>query len=156
MNTYELTKYPKVFKFSYWGAFDSIKNKDTCARGDIISNRNDFVEQWDIKKAYETKSILELCNIFSNYHQYGEQNEFDHIETYQSKLGEIIIIASPYANNICDLAIKIGFKKYIPLYAPSATTFLACFNNLKQVGESLKFVKQEVKNHRIKLLLSIK
>ena len=43
----DLTKYPTLFKNSYWGCFEGERNIQID--DDILKNRNEFVEEFNIK-----------------------------------------------------------------------------------------------------------
>jgi hypothetical protein len=81
MQYYEKTAYPKIFKYSYWGAF---KATDDRPNPDIIENRNAFVKDLQIVSRWKSGG--------RNKHR----TEMDHQEFYEDKLGRMVQVYSEY------------------------------------------------------------
>lgn len=54
MKSYEATQYPRIFKDTYWGEF-TVNHRDDPT---IFSNRNNFVEQYNIVKRVPTPKFI--------------------------------------------------------------------------------------------------
>jgi len=88
---YTLTAYPKLYNHVYWGS-----NED--APYSIITNRNNFVVEYDIVSSQSYKKIHH-----QNIYRYIEDTKtgcnlrhIDHVEWYYTKQHEFIVISSPY------------------------------------------------------------
>jgi len=116
----DFTNYPKIFRTSYWGAFEGE------AKTDINDNRNDFVDVFKIQRYYRMpKYMLRKCSNLLNYHV-NNGVKLDHIETYKTKDNQCIIVNSPYSVSP-EEETKIlaqGYIKYKPLYNNMATTYI--------------------------------
>ncbi|MCH8486856.1 MAG: hypothetical protein LAT75_08320 [Candidatus Cyclonatronum sp.] len=122
MNRYsDLTKYPKLFKNSYWGSFQV--DKDPPEK-EIVSNRNRFSEEYEL--------ISFIC---SERPKVGSKL-FDHCELYKSKNG-FTFITSPYDENSND-AERFGLTKYLKLYHPASNTYIKHFNSKIEFNKFLK------------------
>ncbi|GMF25768.1 unnamed protein product [Phytophthora lilii] len=112
----ELTKYPKIYANTYWGRFDGKCDEE------VISNRNEFTEEFGIKKQDMPKklnmSIFVLRNgIYWNY--------IDHTECYFNGKS-YVVITSPYGTyEDEDVFMRAtGFSKYKKLYSQDANTYI--------------------------------
>lgn len=114
---YQKTKYPNIFKNTYWGK--RVETDDV-----IITNRNKFVENNNIKRF--AKSIpyqVEENEIFKHY----QEHIFDHEEYYLTMNKHYILISSPYISNenkqdkIYD---ELGWIKIDKLYDSGASTYM--------------------------------
>jgi hypothetical protein len=94
MKYYELTEYPHIFKYCYWGNFSAtfgIKpDKGT------VENRNAFIKEHQIVSHRR----------FTSTEYRKNKTEADHQEIYEDKLGRIIQVYSEHYS-----------KKY-PMYKP--------------------------------------
>ena len=111
MNNYELTKYPLLYKKTYWGKInyeDNLKN--------IIRNRNIFIENLSIIK-YLTKVPQYISN------EYVKYDFIDHVEVYLTSDKKYIIISSPY-NESKKEYYKYRWIKINRLYNNSAHTWM--------------------------------
>jgi hypothetical protein len=143
----QLTKYPLLFKV-YWGNFDATKNADDITK-EIIENRNKLVETYKIKGQSNAKSGYALM-----FDEFGNgRKEYDHPEVYSTTDGKIICITSVYNGCLPDEALEVGFKKVGPLYSRGATTFMAVFDNMKEVRKAIK-KRNEIKKQKRKELIS--
>ena len=103
MKNYKLTKYPLLYRRTYWGKIDyeeTYKN--------IIMNRNIFIENLNIKK-YLTKIPKYISNEYINY------DFIDHVEVYLTNDKKYIIISSPY-NEYKEQYYKYKWIKINKLY----------------------------------------
>lgn len=124
---FEMTKYPRIFKYTYWGSFDA---KDDELKSGIFENRNEFVKKYDVKK-------LANCPILGNKPE--KHTLFDHCELYKTNDG-FVLITSPYVGDdsekfVTDKLCNLGFEVLPPLYHPSAKTFLKKFAKKTDVNK---------------------
>jgi len=99
MSYYELTKYPHIYKNSYWGSF---KSKNDKPDKETVENRNVFIETHQIV-AYKRLT-------HSQSHKY--KTDADHQEWYEDKQGRIIQVYSEYPRKEYPM-----FKPMRPIYA---------------------------------------
>ena len=117
------TKYPKIFESTYWDGHDGGSHPQ------IIVNRNNFVEEFDIVSWMEPENPKTLKpplrgNRFKNEvnPEYPWNHTFDHFELYKrkGKLGYVAVFSryhdihpnNEYYQNVIDL----GYKQYSQLY----------------------------------------
>jgi hypothetical protein len=127
-HNYEKTKYPNIYKNTYWGRF---KYDDTVIRiqtGDdeIIKNRNDFIKNFKIKK-FQRDSIIE--NMLHPLKNGNSHRKFlDHVEAYKDDDKNYVVITSPYTLALGDVDVeqmkKWGWVQIGPLYHNDATSFV--------------------------------
>ena len=131
IKNFEKTKYPEIYKDTYWGNLEY--GKDAA----IIDARNIFVEKHKIVKS----SVM-------RYQLLEESLEFPflpHHEIYLTLTESIIFIYSPYEidQKFRDFNKSEGFEEIDSLYHEMAKTYLLELPNI----EVLKFW---VKNFKIK------
>jgi hypothetical protein len=114
-----MTEYPKIFKNVYWGNFDNETDK---LEQNIIENRNNFVKEFEIVRV---KNIPQKYHKYYNFEKRYNENKdfFDHVEEYKTKNNDYLVICSPYYNQD-ELAKKLGYRKYKPLYSLGAFTYI--------------------------------
>ena len=137
---YEKTKYPKIFKKSYWGRHLYGGQYDD----DIIENRNMFVTNCQIKE-YKTYIPNDFINLFRIRH-------FDHVEYYVMENKDIIILTSVAEGaNLDNYFQKLGFKKYKKLYSPCSTTYFGIipYNWKNKLSDIRKIIKKYLKENYI-------
>lgn len=112
---YEITDYPKIYNKVYWGFFQ------ITSESDIIENRNNFVEKYNIKKCIEKRGRIfeKLERIVLKYE--GEVR-LDHLEYYMTEDKDFIVINSPYIQDACYDEYK--WKEIYKLYSHSAKTYI--------------------------------
>ena len=129
---YQKTNYPKLFQFTYWGTFEF---KDKYNEMNIINNRNNFVESYEIKKQ------AHFC-YENSIRSDGSGVGFDHLEYYRDNKKAIVIINSPYKDAINEQnynkLIGGGFKEINPLYSNYCYTFIIVFSTLAEYKKWLK------------------
>ena len=131
LKLYERTRYPKIFKGSYWGGHI----QDHPGDDEVIENRNQFIPEYGITRRISDVPQY-IRKILGTYG--GIKNSLlDHIEVYYNfNAKQYIIIVSPYIwperNEDWEKAIEYfssnNFKLYKPLYAKSASTFIRVIN----------------------------
>mgnify|MGYP006291291231 CR=1 FL=1 len=129
----QLTNYPSLFKYSYWGSFvcDDYDNDQRNDLLEIVNNRNIFVNEFDIKARITVRDVPYWANhdnAMQQYINFGQYiTYFDHMEAYEIIKGKYyIIVSSPYSSVIHDETIldKSGFIPYKKLYNKRADTFI--------------------------------
>ncbi len=113
MRNYELTKYPLIYKKTYWGLTVVDDNDDNKK---IIRNRNNFVENFNVVK---------IVSIIPKYvsENYTCSNIFDHIEVYLTNDKKYIIVSSSY-NNDKEEYEKYNWVRINRLYSSSCYTYI--------------------------------
>lgn len=99
MRYYEMTKYPRIYKHSYWGSFDAKSDKPDEG---TVENRNAFIENHHIvtyKRLTHSQS-------------YKNKTDADHQEAYEDKWGRIVQVYSQYETKPHPL-----YKTMKPIYA---------------------------------------
>ena len=113
MDCYLRTKYPKIYKKTYWGGF----NENINITEEIIENRNKFVENYDIAKC-----VMKIPRkIQKHFDALGLR--LDHQECYLTHDKTYVLIASPY----CDDRVVYenqGWHGIEPIYSTAAWTFI--------------------------------
>lgn len=123
-----------IYKNTYWGQTEvNSKNIRTLTSYDIISNRNEFVYEYEIKSYLNNDS-----DIFS-FESYGKNshfsNFFDNIEIYLNNLEEYVLITSPTNLNTSyyqefRFMEKFKFKKIYNLYSTEGKSYVKVGNLL--------------------------
>lgn len=131
----EMTKYPKIFKDSYWGNFSRHSDKDLV----VFENRCRFVEEFEIvSNSIHAKSVMRFLN---STRMYYHRKYFDHIESYKTRAGCIFIMVSPYDPTIGDVLRTIGFEEIYPLYVHYVPTYIyriESTRDLKRASDGLR------------------
>ena len=125
-NFAEQTAYPKLFKHTYWGAFE-----EECDP-QIIANRNAMVKKYEITRA------AARCGLF-------QVGVLDHPELYVAGYGRphIILFISIYQKD--DMS-RFGFEKTEPIYMPGVTTWVRTFFNIRNYRGWMKTIEEKCKN----------
>ena len=118
---YEHTKYPKIYKKTYWGQFEKFVDLN------IINNRNEFIEDFNIdRKCKFTKKFFKNNPKFEHY-MTNEPNVFDHTEAYRDNNNNYVIVVSPYGE--CDdFLFDLGFTRLYNLYSHSSYSYVICLD----------------------------
>lgn len=140
---FEMTKHPKIYINTYWGNFKSMGYIDTITNTrDVIANRNDFIEDFNIKSFGGCKTIYTFVDVMKrNYNRI-----FDHCEVYKTNDRKYVLIISPYYDSnkndslIEDFKEEFGFNEIYTLYSTRTITMIKIIDNLKELKkESNKF-----------------
>lgn len=119
---YTLTKYPDVYKKTYWGRSKFLFSDKNNV---VIKNRNSFINDYEIDINYKKKKPTFLSN-----YTFELKNKYltlgDHPEVYKNKNGDWVLIVSPYSNCIDDteFILKTGFKRIYTLYDESSVSYI--------------------------------
>lgn len=125
-NFAEQTAYPKLFKHTYWGAFEQECDPQ------IIANRNAMVKKYEITRAAKIHGL-----VFSI---------LDHPELYAAGRGltaHVIFFISIYQKDDMN---RFGFEKTEPIYMPGTTTWARTFFNIYNYRRWLKAIEDAFKN----------
>jgi hypothetical protein len=93
---YEKTAYPKIFKYSYWGSFNAIKDKPDKG---TVENRNAFVKDLQIVSHWKSGGVIQK-----------HRTEMDHQEFYEDKWGRMVQVYSEYP--------RTHYMRFIPQFTP--------------------------------------
>ena len=121
MKNYELTKYPIIYKKTYWGKidYDNSFNK-------IIMNRNIFIENLNI-----IKSLNKVPQYISN--EYKNYDFIDHVEVYLTNDRKYVIISSSYSE-YKEQYYKYKWIKINKLYNNNSHTWIKIIEMLPKRG----------------------
>ena len=124
MSTYQSTEYPQIYINTYWGS--SPLDHQNGITPDIITNRNNFIRDYNINKCvrdppkYIEKQIQNEVNL----------GICDHLECYKTSDQRYILISSPY-KLIGETKIRIvneynqnGWAQFVDLYSTNTFTYI--------------------------------
>lgn len=120
----EMTKYPEIFRETYWGIFKH-DERDTYYLP-MFENRNKFVEKFPTIKKKITKNKSKKREFFGPLFERvaAEGAHVDHCEYYDTGYS-IIGISSHYCNDSDHAAWqKYGFKLIDPIYSLEQSTYM--------------------------------
>lgn len=120
MFAYDATKYPLIYKGTYWGNFTV--EKFPMITNDILINRNKFVEKYNVKSNSTKPNYIK-----NEFKDDINISMFDHNECYKTHDKKYILISSPYTNEFLNKGWIITDK----LYASGATTYIKIINMKK-------------------------
>jgi hypothetical protein len=125
MQYYKQTQYPAIYIKTYWGGFTSrTQSVMGSTLEDIISNRNRFIEDFNIKNIY--KRFVWIQAILDDEKKHCM---LDHTEIYITKDKQyIIFITSPYEHITKQSFIDRGWTEIYPLYSVSGKTYCKVFS----------------------------
>ncbi|MEI7675011.1 MAG: hypothetical protein WCI60_04735 [bacterium] len=112
---YDCTKYPKIYDATYWGHFKAMGTH--YLEPEIVENRNNFINDYHIKKVIKKLQKFEKHII----------GQCDHLEYYITTEKKQILICSPYSNFDSfskQPFLEKGWIEIPPMYSRSATTFM--------------------------------
>ena len=138
---YTYTKNPEVFKRCYWG-----NNRGGDISDEIIKNRNDFVEKYNLSTRKwnrsgrkerthfeilhnKQKQYVKPSKDYTIYMMTGENQEFrrDHREYYHTKTNPKTLIGVFSMNTSDDdhkLILSTGYEEIPPIYATGQRTYI--------------------------------
>ena len=122
----ELTKYPSIFRNTYWGNAEQDSAYHNC---ELYENHNAFVERYQIKSYVESGLPKKKERIIEDYFpKTSLKGFFDHFETFLTTSNKIVCIASPHYQQdfpeFKNFLAEYGFEIFQPLYTSSCTTFV--------------------------------
>lgn len=117
MYLHEATKFPDIFKGLHWSKYSYRESLD-----EMIANRNHFTEEFNVVKQIKIRR--------------SREPKYDHIEFYQDKFDNYIVIVSPYTDEryCIDDLLRLAFIEIDKLYHPKAKTFMIKFKNIEDVS----------------------
>lgn len=121
MNTYnsKLTTNKKIFENTYWG-------HNCNSNLDILENRNNFIEEFNIVKNINTNIPEKIYKEFDNVRT-------DHTEIYKTKNKEYVLVNSPYMRG--DIGSNIEDKNEL------LENGWIIYKNLYTIDDSITFIK---------------
>lgn len=132
------TNYPKIF-LCYWANMGYSNEYD-----EIIENRNNFIEQYNIKKIANHK-LKFIQNFKLDLYRSANSSLFDHLEIYQDNNDKYVILNSPYGEQNEKL-INADWEVINPLYSQSATTYIKILN--KADMNKMGFVSKNISEYK--------
>ena len=132
---YTKTKYPQLFKHTYWG-YSDYEEQDM----EIIANRNMIVEKFGLLK--DDRNHSSSVMIGKDYFQLPHIMGFDHLEYYRiagEKKRKFIMFTSDYTG--CNMSV-FGFEKTIPIYHKTAITWFRIFDEKREYFNFIKGIKR--------------
>lgn len=140
MSICELTKYPNLFKNTYWGNF-CINNSSVSEQ--IINNRNYIADLFELSKyideeEYPNFITSELTNLIT------KNCISDHGECYITKNGNYLLIVSPYVSDDYNY-IKNNWICSPQLYSKDTSTYIKIIKRKEK--KPIKIVKT-IKNKK--------
>jgi hypothetical protein len=127
--SYVGTNYPKIYCHTYWG---SGRCHDGPNIEGVFNARNKFIDEYDIKTILKKVAFKKKI---SHYYCFDNiNNDFDHIEYYNTNGGNrIIMVTSPYSEfkgKLWEDMQNIGWTKYDSMYN-GAFTYILIINKYK-------------------------
>jgi len=126
---YELTDYPKIFKKTYWGKFntENREQKEMEEIKNIVQNRNQFIKDYNIKNI----CLRPIKKIYKFIDKVKNDSLIDHLEIYETNNKEYYILNSPYKNIDDEITIEfinLGWTFIPKLYFNESITFIIKVN----------------------------
>jgi hypothetical protein len=129
MTCAKLTNYVHIFSKVYWGGHP---HNDPGITSEIITNRNNFILDYDIVRVKEL-SHSQLGLDWVDYY-----STLGHMEGYKAGNGDIIVVVSIYGEPKA-LALAtlryLGFDLYAKLYHTGAYTFVADYKSISEARQ---------------------
>ncbi len=121
------THYKNIYKNTYWGSFEYLPNIENIGNQNIINNRNDFINTYNIKNCKNNnpqKVAMYDFYLRNSYRSSGRR--IDHLEIYILNNGDYLILNSPYCVNEAEKILfeNDGWTKIYNLYAENAMSFI--------------------------------
>ncbi len=139
---YNTLKVPKIYKKVYWGStysdFKPFEPNDSTTTEEIINNRIKFIDEFDIVKVDTTEALFRILVKLKDSEYFLEF--FDHMEFYRTKSGGVVILNSPYGEDIKECP---GMEPYVKMYHSWANTFIKCFDTLADTKQWAKALLPE-------------
>jgi len=140
-NRSQLTKYPDLFKFTYWGKGPQIGNNEQ-SHHDVIINRNYFVGNFKIMKI-----ITKLPRKVYRFERVQTQKHpVDHVEVYKTQDHPYIMVMSSnnlYSIDVIEKLIADGWSRIPNIYTISGESWIHYNPTLKK-SEIPHHLKNEV------------
>ena len=124
-----LTNHYDIYKNTYWGRFGEEVSKSSDFK-EIIKNRNDFVDEFGIKK-YDAVLRGRILPVMMQ-HNYN----YDHLEAYRTYGCGVVLIMHLYGEN--EKPIHYLFGKYKKMYTDNSTTYICNFSHSAHVHKFLR------------------
>jgi len=121
----DFTKYPNLFKNTYWGSYNKLYEHDKESETIIGVNRNKLVKLYQLKKIIMSNKITKKIKNQSELIMI-EKDIRDHIEYYKTNDNKILTLFSAACLNYeeCEFIIQQGYTQFEPLYSNSNKSYL--------------------------------
>lgn len=117
------TKFPKIYKNTYWGTFKFEKDNMYCDKSfqEICSNRNRFVEEYNIIKQDSRVAYKVQKKITDELYPWCR-----HIEFYKTNDKKRFVVFSKYIVNDDEhnAYLNKGYVHIYPIYAMNQSTYI--------------------------------
>lgn len=120
ITTADATRFPSLYRETYWGAFKLKLNADAIT-AEIIENRNRFAGRWRLRR---------LLGGVSQYPARGGGEDFDHPETYKDADGWIVLVVSNYGGPPPGV---LGMVRIAPIYSTAAESYVGRFASVREL-----------------------
>lgn len=120
------TRFPHLFKWTYWGAFTLAPN-DHAITPAIIENRNRFAEG---------RRLASRVRMPSMRPERRRGEDFDHVELYRDKAGWLVLVCSNYGETPPPAALDM--EPVPPLYSVGVCSWAARYATRKELNARLK------------------
>ena len=117
---YELTKYQKIFKDTYWGTFETYVGYPLP---EIVSNRNAFIQTHNIVAQKKPHAAFYRIMREGNYTQL-----MDHCESYEDDKGRLVHVYSKHPNGLVPVPF---YERIPPIYALDQHTMIRKYETAK-------------------------
>ena len=121
----DYTKYPNIFKNVYWGNFEMNDTSEASTRREnfqeICTNRNRFVEEYNIIKQYSKPATKVREKILDDLYPWCR-----HIEYYKTNDKKTIVVFSKFVekDNEHKAYLNKGYEHIYPIYAKDQNTYV--------------------------------
>ncbi len=125
---YDMTEFPKLFKRTYWGNFQTEHEEEDHSI--FFKHRNDFVRLFNITR--QVTLIPQYVNQHLQMLRDQKMRLVDHVECYYTREKYYVLVVNPYCEpgqvdyeQRVEAAAKVGFQRYKTIYNSGTTTFIA-------------------------------
>ncbi len=120
------TRFPHLFRATYWGAFKVGRDAETITP-EVVENRNRFARQWRLRRN---------AGGVRPYPQRGQGYDFDHAELYKDAEGWLVLVCSNYGAT--PPPVVLGMVKIAPLYCTGAESYAGRYATRRELRARLK------------------
>lgn len=124
MRAADATRYPNLYRDTYWGNFQMDRNGHAITP-EIIENRNRFAGRWRLRQS---------VGGVGRYPATERGEDFDHPETYKDAEGWVVLVVSNY--NGPPPAV-LGLVRIAPIYGRGVESYVGRFASMKELRARL-------------------
>lgn len=122
----DATRFPHLYRGTYWGNFRLDANADMIGP-EIIRNRDAFAKRWELRRRIEA---------VGRYPATGRGEDFDHAETFKDAEGWVVLVVSNYGS-IPPPAV-LGMERIAPLYGRGVGSWAGRFASVRELRARLE------------------